>query len=109
MSWLRSLLDGTERELTRLRKDVAQINALVLNALAGKGTHLVTVNDYLAKRDATWNGPIYRMLGLSVGVIQSYPYGAAYIYEPGFEAEDPHLNDLRPVHRQECYAADIVY
>jgi preprotein translocase subunit SecA len=69
----------------------------------------VTVNDYLAKRDATWNGPIYHLLGLSVGIIQSYPYGAAFIYEPGVVAEDPHLNDLRPVHRSECYQADIVY
>src|SRR6266536_6720575 len=60
-----------------------------LNALAGKGVHVVTVNDYLARRDATWNGPIYHMLGLTVGVIQSYPYGAAYIYEPGLVAEDP--------------------
>src|SRR5205085_10856175 len=82
---------------------------LYQNALAGKGSHLVTVNDYLAKRDATWNGPIYHLLGLSVGVIQSYPYGAAFIYEPGLVAEDPHMNDLRPVHRSECYRADIVY
>src|SRR5438093_1207260 len=73
---------------------------LYLNALVGKGAHLVTVNDYLAKRDATWNGPIYHLLGLSVGVIQSAssgnPHGAAFIYEPGLVAEDPHMNDLRP-------------
>src|SRR4030095_2535774 len=75
-----------------------------------KGSHLVTVNDYLAKRDVTtWNGPIFHFLGLTVGVIQSYPYGAAYIYEPGFEGEDTLLADLRQVHRRECYQADIVY
>src|SRR5213078_4580525 len=79
---------------------------LYLNALVAKGAHLVTVNDYLARRDATWNGPIYHLLGLSVGVIQSAssgnPHGAAFIYEPGLEAEDPHMNDLRPVYRSEC-------
>src|SRR5205823_9610596 len=83
---------------------------LYLNALTGKGAHLVTVNDYLAKRDATWNGPIYHLLGLTVGVIQSAssgnPHGAAFIYEPGLVAEDPHMNDLRPVYRSECYQAD---
>src|SRR6266536_577367 len=60
-----------------------------LNAVAGKGVHVVTVNDYLARRDAEWMGQIYSFLGLKVGVIQSYPYGAAYIYEPGLVAEDP--------------------
>src|SRR5439155_9760973 len=86
---------------------------LYLNALVGKGAHLVTVNDYLAKRDATWNGPIYHLLGLSVGVIQSAssgnPHGAAFIYEPGLVAEEPHMNDIRPVYRAECYQADIVH
>jgi preprotein translocase subunit SecA len=90
-------------------KTLSATSPLYLNALAGKGCHLVTPNDYLAKRDATWNGPIYRMLGLSVGLIQSYPYGAAYIYEPGYVADDPHMNDLRPVHRSECYKCDIIH
>jgi len=81
---------------------------IYLNALVGKGCHLVTPNDYLAKRDCTWNGPVYHMLGLRVGLIQSYPYGAAYVYEPGYVADDPHMNDLRPVHRSECYECDII-
>ena len=50
--------------------------------LSGDGVHLATVNDYLAKRDARWNGPIYRMLGLSVAVVQSVPHEAAYLYDP---------------------------
>jgi preprotein translocase subunit SecA len=83
---------------------------LYLNSLAGKGAHLVTVNDYLAKRDVvTWNGPIFHLLGLSVGVIQSFPYGAAYLYEPGYVSDDVHMNDMQPVHRRDCYMADIVY
>src|SRR5712692_9639259 len=71
---------------------------LYLNALEGHGAHLVTVNDYLAKRDAVWNGAIYHLLGLTVGVIQSqsqqYPRGSAFRYEPGHVNEDPHYNDL---------------
>jgi preprotein translocase subunit SecA len=90
-------------------KTLAATSPLYLNSLAGKGTHLVTPNDYLAKRDAVWNGPIYHLLGLTVGVIQSYPYGAAYVYEPGLEADDPHMNELRPVHRSECYQCDVIY
>src|SRR4051794_30238975 len=84
-------------------KTLSATSPLYLNALVGKSTHLVTPNDYLAKRDAVWNAPVYHLLGLTVGVIQSYPYGAAYVYEPGLEAEDPHMNELRPVHRSECY------
>jgi preprotein translocase subunit SecA len=90
-------------------KTLSATSPLYLNALPGKGAHLVTPNDYLAKRDAVWNAPVFHMLGLTVGVIQSYPYGAAYVYEPGLEAEDPHLNELRPVHRRECYQCDIIY
>src|SRR5439155_704418 len=59
--------------------------ALFLNALEGKGAHLVTVNDYLAKRDAQWMGPLYHNLGLSVGVIQ---HEASFLYDPTYEAED---------------------
>src|SRR5881296_1908014 len=76
---------------------------LYLNALEGKGAHLVTVNDYLAKRDAVWNGAIFHLLGLTVGVIQSqsqqHPRGAAYQYTPGHVADDPHFNDLVLIHR----------
>src|SRR5689334_18884827 len=77
-----------------------------LNALPGKGTHLVTVNDYLARRDAQWMGPIYHALGLTVGVIQ---HEMQYRYDPNFASPDIRLAALRPVSRREAYAADITY
>src|SRR5579885_3076654 len=58
---------------------------LYLNALTGEGCHLVTVNDYLAKRDARWMGAIYHFLGLSVGIIQ---HDSAFLYDPDYEIED---------------------
>ncbi len=80
--------------------------ALYLNALSGKGAHLVTVNDYLAKRDAQWMGPLYHSLGLSVGVIQ---HDASFLFEPGYEAADKRLQHLYPCTRSEAYRADITY
>ena len=80
-----------------------------LNALTGKGVHVVTVNDYLAQRDAGWNGPIYDFLGVSVGVIVNE---ASYIYDPAYENEeheDERFRHLRPATRKEAYAADITY
>ena len=77
---------------------------LCLNALAGKGAHLITVNDYLAKRDVQWMGPVYHFLGFSVGVIQ---HEAAFLYDPTYVASDRKLQHLRPVPRQEAYQADI--
>lgn len=87
---------------------------LYLNALLGKGVHLVTVNDYLARRDAVWMAPIYHLLGLSVGVIQGQSAetderGGSYIYEPGYVHPDPRYLHLREVTRKEAYAADITY
>jgi len=79
---------------------------LYLNALAGRGAHLVTVNDYLAKRDAQWMGPIYHYLGLSVGVIQ---HESAFLYDPSYQSGDVRLVNLRPVTRREAYEADITY
>jgi preprotein translocase subunit SecA len=82
---------------------------MYLNALSGQGAHLVTVNDYLAQRDAGWMGPIYDFLGLSVGVIIP---DASYIYDSTFENkqhEDPRLKHLKPATRQEAYNADITY
>ena len=80
---------------------------LYLNALSGRGVHLVTVNDYLAKRDAQWMGPVYHLLGLSVGIIQ---HETAFIFDPTYEHPDPGLRFLRPAgHRREAYAADITY
>jgi preprotein translocase subunit SecA len=79
---------------------------LYLNALAGHGAHLVTVNDYLAKRDTQWMGPIYHLLGLSVGVIQ---HEASFLYDPDYVASDDRYQHLRPCARKEAYAADITY
>ena len=79
---------------------------LYLNALTGKGCHLVTVNDYLAKRDHHWMGPIYHALGIGVASIQ---HEAAFIYDPDYQAEDQRWHSLRPVSRQEAYRADIIY
>jgi len=95
-------------------KTLVAVCPMVLNALDGHGAHLVTVNDYLARRDATWMGPIYNFFGLSLGVIQgqsvdSDELGGSYIYEPGFQHEDPRYSDLRPCTRREAYLCDIVY
>ncbi len=77
-----------------------------LNALSGKGVHIVTVNDYLAKRDAQWMGPIYQALGLTVGVIQ---HEASFQYDPAYVTPDIRMTALRPIGRREAYAADITY
>ena len=77
-----------------------------LNALTGRGVHIVTVNDYLAKREAQWMGPIYQALGLSVGVIQ---HEASFLYDPAYVTSDIRLTSLRPCTRQEAYRADVTY
>ena len=80
-----------------------------LNGLTGRGVHVVTVNDYLAQRDAGWNGPIYDFLGLSVGVIVNE---ASYIYDAEYENdqhEDERFLHLRPTTRKEAYEADVTY
>lgn len=77
-----------------------------LNALTGEGVHIVTVNDYLAKRDAQWMGPIYHFLGLSVGVIQ---HDNSFLYDPQYISPEKRFNHLRPCTRQEAYRADITY
>ncbi len=79
---------------------------LYLNALDGKGAHLVTVNDYLAKRDAQWMAQLYHALGLSVGIIQ---HDASFLYDPTYEATDKRLQHLRPCSRHEAYRAEITY
>ncbi len=82
---------------------------LFLNALTGKGAHLVTVNDYLARIGAGWNGPIYDFLGVSVGVIipdQSFIYDPTYVDD---SHDDDRFRHLKPCTRQEAYAADITY
>ncbi|HEY2988230.1 MAG TPA: preprotein translocase subunit SecA, partial [Candidatus Binatia bacterium] len=77
-----------------------------LNALAGKGAHLITVNDYLARRDVQWMGPIYHALGLSVA---SIVHEASYIFDPTYITKDYRYLNLRPISRQEAYRADITY
>jgi preprotein translocase subunit SecA len=99
-------------------KTLAATLPVYLNALAGKGVHVVTVNDYLAKRDTVWMGQIYNLLGLSIGCIV---HDAAYLYDAsyenpkedeerdtkgGFEVQEKYL---RPCTRKEAYAADVTY
>ncbi len=114
------LHDGKIAEMvTGEGKTLVATCAAYLNALSGKGVHLVTVNDYLAKRDAVWMGQIYHLLGMSVAIIA---HDSAYRYDPKFSAEKEadimrdtegsfHIEQdyLRPVSRAEAYAADITY
>jgi preprotein translocase SecA subunit len=80
--------------------------AIYLNALSGRGVHLVTVNDYLARRDVQWMGPIYHLLGLSIA---SIVHDASYLFDPGYVVKDYRLLNLRPIDRKEAYLADITY
>src|SRR6266545_1976807 len=77
-----------------------------LNGLTGRGVHIVTVNDYLARRDAQWMGPVYHALGQSVGVIQ---HEASFLYDPAYVPSDIRMAALRPCTRQDAYLADITY
>ena len=87
-----------------------------LNALSGKGVHVVTVNDYLSRRDAVWMGQIYYQLGMSVGVLN---HESSYLYDPAAATDDKERDELgafkvmhdflRPCTRREAYAADITY
>src|SRR5262245_1576436 len=98
---------GTIAEMaTGEGKTLVATLAAYLNALPGLGTHVVTVNDYLARRDAQWMGPIYHALGLTVGVIQ---HDVQYLYDPTFASPDIRLAALRPCGRREAYRADITY
>ncbi len=90
-------------------KTLSATTALYLNALLGKGAHLVTVNDYLARRDAGWNGVLFDFLGLTTSAIisdKSYVYDKTYSNE---ETADWRLRHLREITRKEAYAADITY
>lgn len=86
---------------------------LYLNALAGKGVHLVTVNDYLARRDARWKAPIYNLLGMSVGVLQMAARTEngrnAFIVDLGLASSREDMHQLKVVPRAEAYQADITY
>jgi len=115
-----TLHDGKIAEmLTGEGKTLAATLPAYLNGLTGKGVHVVTVNDYLAKRDAVWMGQIYHALGLTVSCLL---HDGAYRYDPSFEA-DPEADKerdmfgnfkvvekfLRPISRKEAYACDITY
>ncbi len=91
-------------------KTLAATTAIALNALTGRGVHVITVNDYLAKRDANWMGQLFHTLGLTVGCIV---HDKSYIFEPrvGFDNDETTIEyeNLKEVTRQEAYAADITY
>ena len=104
------LHEGSVAEMkTGEGKTLVATLAIYLNALQGKGAHLVTVNDYLAQRDAGWMGQIYNFLGMIVGVVipdESFVYDASYDNKDHF---DERLHHLKPATRQEAYQADITY
>ena len=77
-----------------------------LNAITGRGVHVVTVNDYLARRDPVWMGPIYHKLGLTVGCLQ---HDSAFMYDPSVTGGPSGMKFLRQIHRQEAYQADVLY
>jgi preprotein translocase SecA subunit len=79
---------------------------LYLNVLTGRGAHLVTVNDYLARRDVQWMGPIFHLLGVSVAsIVHDY----SYLFDPTYIVKDYRMLNLRPIERKEAYRADITY
>jgi len=85
---------------------------LYLNSLLGYGAHLVTPNDYLSKFGVQWMGPVYYLLGVSVGVIQAAaenPELGSFVFDPTYRASDDRYQNLRPVPRREAYLTDITY
>jgi len=80
--------------------------AAILNSLSGRGVHIVTPNDYLARRDPQWMGPVFHFLGVSLGMIT---HDESFVFEPGYPTSDERLINLRPVSRREAYAADVTY
>ena len=109
------LHDGRIAEMkTGEGKTLVATAPLFLNALLGKGAHLVTANDYLSKRDAIWNAPVYHLLGMSVGIIQGQSpetgdEGGSYVYDPDYNDPDPRFTYARPCSRHEAYMCDITY
>jgi len=80
--------------------------AAAANALTGDGVHVITVNDYLARRDAQWMGPLFSFLGISLGVIT---HDTSYLYDAEYSSGEERTARLRPVTRREAYAADVTY
>ena len=105
-----ALHEGNVAEMkTGEGKTLVALLPAYLNALAGRGVHVVTVNDYLAQRDAGWNGPVYDFLGMSVSVIIN---NASFIYDRDYENEehaDERFRHLKPCTRKEAYNADVTY
>ncbi|HLC91982.1 MAG TPA: preprotein translocase subunit SecA [Candidatus Saccharimonadales bacterium] len=104
------LHEGSVAEMkTGEGKTLVETLPAYLNALTEKGVHIVTVNDYLAQRDAGWNGQIYDFLGMVSGVIIA---DESYVYDPNFtnkDHEDERFRHLKPCTRQEAYAADVTH
>ena len=101
------LHEGTIAEMkTGEGKTLVATLPLYLNALTGRGVHLITVNDYLARRDVQWMGPIYHKLGVSVA---SIVHETSYLFDPTYLTKDYRYLNLRPISRQEAYRADITY
>lgn len=105
-----ALHEGNVAEMkTGEGKTLVALAPAYLNALTGRGVHVVTVNDYLAQRDAGWNAPVYHFLGMSVGVIINQ---ASFVYDPEYENEehaDERMRHLKPATRKEAYQADVTY
>ena len=105
-----ALHEGNVAEMkTGEGKTLVALLPAYLNALTGRGVHVVTVNDYLAQRDAGWNGPVFDFLGLSVGVIIN---NASFVYDKNYENEehdDERFRHLKPATRKEAYNADVTY
>ncbi|MBQ9020243.1 preprotein translocase subunit SecA [Candidatus Saccharibacteria bacterium] len=105
-----ALHEGNVAEMkTGEGKTLVALLPAYLNALTGRGVHVVTVNDYLAQRDAGWNAPVYHYLGMSVGVIINE---ASFIYDPEYtneDHEDERMQHLKPCTRKEAYNADVTY
>ncbi len=80
--------------------------AAALNSLTGRGVHVVTPNDYLARRDPQWMGPVFHFLGISLGMIT---HDESFVFHPSYPTSDERLINLRPVSRKEAYAADVTY
>ena len=101
-----ALHDGKVAEMkTGEGKTLVATLSVYLNALEGKGVHVVTVNDYLARRDAAWMGKVYSFLGLSVGCLQ---HESSYLLDAGYRPGGE-LPEMRTVPRKEAYEADITY
>jgi len=108
------LNDGKIAEMrTGEGKTLVATLPVYLNALPGKGVHVVTVNDYLARRDAEWMGKLYYFMGMSIGVVQSGgghgPDEGSFLYDPEYDGKSGGFLHLKPCTRQQAYACDITY